>query len=250
MCQFSLANITPGISLVLNPAGRWGGRTREARCAAGQPATSWWSAAASTASASRATPPAAASGCCWSRRTISPATPRPGPSKLIHGGLRYLEYYEFRLVREALIEREVLLRAAPHIVRPLTFVLPHAPEHAAGLAGPRSASSFTTTWAAARSCPARPPSTWRRRLKARRSSPGCQAASPTATPASTTARLVALNAVDAAERGAAILTRTRCDARRARGRRLARDARGAGAAGARFGRNRSSTRPGPGSRLP
>ena len=49
-------------------------------------------------------------------------------SKLIHGGLRYLEYYEFRLVREALIEREVLLRAAPHIVWPLTFVLPHSPE--------------------------------------------------------------------------------------------------------------------------
>ncbi len=48
-------------------------------------------------------------------------------SKLIHGGLRYLEYYEFRLVREALIEREVLLRAAPHIIRPLIFVLPHAP---------------------------------------------------------------------------------------------------------------------------
>jgi glycerol-3-phosphate dehydrogenase len=49
-------------------------------------------------------------------------------SKLIHGGLRYLEYYEFRLVREALIEREVLLRAAPHIVWPLRFVLPHSPE--------------------------------------------------------------------------------------------------------------------------
>ncbi|MFO1039223.1 MAG: glycerol-3-phosphate dehydrogenase [Geminicoccaceae bacterium] len=49
-------------------------------------------------------------------------------SKLIHGGLRYLEHYEFRLVREALIEREVLLRAAPHLVGPLTFVLPHAPE--------------------------------------------------------------------------------------------------------------------------
>ena len=46
-------------------------------------------------------------------------------TKLIHGGLRYLEYYEFRLVREALIEREVLLKAAPHIIRPLTFVLPH-----------------------------------------------------------------------------------------------------------------------------
>jgi D-erythritol 1-phosphate dehydrogenase len=48
--------------------------------------------------------------------------------KLIHGGLRYLEYYEFRLVREALIEREVLLNAAPHIVWPLRFVLPHAPD--------------------------------------------------------------------------------------------------------------------------
>jgi glycerol-3-phosphate dehydrogenase len=47
-------------------------------------------------------------------------------SKLIHGGLRYLEYYEFRLVREALKEREILLRTAPHIVRPLRFVLPHA----------------------------------------------------------------------------------------------------------------------------
>ena len=46
-------------------------------------------------------------------------------TKLIHGGLRYLETYEFRLVREALIEREVLLRAAPHIIWPLTFVLPH-----------------------------------------------------------------------------------------------------------------------------
>jgi glycerol-3-phosphate dehydrogenase len=47
--------------------------------------------------------------------------------KLVHGGLRYLEYYEFRLVREALIEREVLLRAAPHIIWPMRFVLPHSP---------------------------------------------------------------------------------------------------------------------------
>jgi len=46
-------------------------------------------------------------------------------TKLIHGGLRYLEYYEFRLVREALIEREVLLGMAPHIAWPLRFVLPH-----------------------------------------------------------------------------------------------------------------------------
>ena len=48
--------------------------------------------------------------------------------KLVHGGLRYLEYYEFRLVREALIEREVLLQAAPHIIWPMRFVLPHSPE--------------------------------------------------------------------------------------------------------------------------
>jgi glycerol-3-phosphate dehydrogenase len=46
-------------------------------------------------------------------------------TKLIHGGLRYLEYKEFRLVRESLAEREVLLRAAPHIAWPLRFVLPH-----------------------------------------------------------------------------------------------------------------------------
>ena len=46
-------------------------------------------------------------------------------TKLIHGGLRYLELYEFRLVREALIEREVLLKSAPHIIWPLRFVLPH-----------------------------------------------------------------------------------------------------------------------------
>jgi glycerol-3-phosphate dehydrogenase len=46
-------------------------------------------------------------------------------TKLVHGGLRYLEYYEFRLVREALIEREILWAIAPHIIRPLRFVLPH-----------------------------------------------------------------------------------------------------------------------------
>ncbi|HYD81950.1 MAG TPA: glycerol-3-phosphate dehydrogenase [Paucimonas sp.] len=46
-------------------------------------------------------------------------------TKLIHGGLRYLEHYEFRLVRKALAEREVLLRAAPHLIAPLCFVMPH-----------------------------------------------------------------------------------------------------------------------------
>ncbi len=48
-------------------------------------------------------------------------------SKLIHGGLRYLEHYEFRLVNEALKEREVLLSNAPHLVKPMRFILPHRP---------------------------------------------------------------------------------------------------------------------------
>ncbi len=49
-------------------------------------------------------------------------------TKLFHGGLRYLEYFEFRLVREALIEREILLRAMPHISWPMRFVLPYHPD--------------------------------------------------------------------------------------------------------------------------
>jgi glycerol-3-phosphate dehydrogenase len=48
-------------------------------------------------------------------------------TKLIHGGLRYLEYFEFSLVRKSLAEREVLLRSAPHIMWPLRFVMPHDP---------------------------------------------------------------------------------------------------------------------------
>jgi glycerol-3-phosphate dehydrogenase len=46
-------------------------------------------------------------------------------TKLIHGGLRYLEHYEFRLVRESLMEREVLWKNAPHVIRPMRFILPH-----------------------------------------------------------------------------------------------------------------------------
>lgn len=50
-----------------------------------------------------------------------------GSTKLIHGGLRYLEYYEFMLVHKALKEREALMKIAPHIIWPLDFALPHAP---------------------------------------------------------------------------------------------------------------------------
>ncbi|MFP8965387.1 glycerol-3-phosphate dehydrogenase [Pokkaliibacter sp. CJK22405] len=60
------------------------------------------------------------------QRDLASAT-SSSSSKLIHGGLRYLEYYEFRLVKEALREREVLLKKAPHIIWPLRFRLPHRP---------------------------------------------------------------------------------------------------------------------------
>ena len=103
-------------------------RRRRAEAAPWSRSTSSWSAAASTAPALRATPPGAGSACCCASRTTSPKGTSSRSGKLVHGGLRYLEYYEFRLVREALIEREVLLRAAPHIVWPMRFVLPHVPD--------------------------------------------------------------------------------------------------------------------------
>lgn len=127
--------------------------------------------------------------------------------KLIHGGLRYLEYYEFRLVREALIEREVMLRAAPHIVWPMRFVLPHSPEQ-------RPAWILRTGLFLYD------------HLGGRKVLPPCRRVDLTSDPAGRAikpdyrlafeysdcwaddARLVSLNALDAKERGATILTRT------------------------------------------
>ncbi|MBI1772005.1 MAG: glycerol-3-phosphate dehydrogenase [Burkholderiales bacterium] len=130
-------------------------------------------------------------------------------TKLIHGGLRYLEYYEFGLVRKALQEREVLMRSAPHIISPLRFVMPHdkgqrpawmiraglfiydhlakrellpgaesinLQQHIAGqplLADFRRGFAYSDGWV-------------------------------------NDARLVVLNAMQAAEKGATIMTRTRC----------------------------------------
>ena len=76
-------------------------------------------------------------------------------TKLIHGGLRYLEQYEFRLVHEALLERERLQALAPHIIGPVRFVLPHIP----GIRVQPGLSAWVcsctpTTWRLARSCPA------------------------------------------------------------------------------------------------
>lgn len=127
--------------------------------------------------------------------------------KLIHGGLRYLEYYEFRLVREALIEREVLLRAAPHIVWPMRFVLPHSPEQRPAWLVRLGLFMYD-------------------HLGGRKKLPGCRRINLTRDPEGKPikdqyklafeysdcwvddARLVVLNALDAKEKGARILTRT------------------------------------------
>jgi glycerol-3-phosphate dehydrogenase len=130
-------------------------------------------------------------------------------SKLIHGGLRYLEHGEFRLVHEALTEREVLLRTAPHLVRPLRFVLPLNPARRSALL--LRLGLLLYDWIG-----------WRKIL------PGTRELDLLTDAAgqplrnvfhhayeysdcfADDARLVVLNALDAAERGAAIRTRTRC----------------------------------------
>jgi glycerol-3-phosphate dehydrogenase len=135
-------------------------------------------------------------------------------TKLIHGGLRYLEYYEFSLVRKALAEREVLLRSAPHIMWPLRFVMPHDP----GMrpAWMIRAGLFLYDHLARRevlpgSCA----------VNLRRHPAGAPLKKHFATGFVYSdgwvddARLVVLNAVDAAARGASVLTRWACvDARR------------------------------------
>ncbi len=128
-------------------------------------------------------------------------------TKLIHGGLRYLEYYEFRLVRESLIERERLLRLAPHIIWPLRFVMPLPPTGRPGWLIRLGLFLYDN-------------------IGGRRRLPGSRGVSLKGPPLGTSlkpgvtkgyaysdcwvddARLVALNAVGAATRGADIRTRT------------------------------------------
>ncbi|WP_303977388.1 glycerol-3-phosphate dehydrogenase [Dongia mobilis] len=137
-------------------------------------------------------------------------------TKLIHGGLRYLEHYEFRLVREALIEREVLLRAAPHIIWPLRFILPHhkglRPRWFVRLGlflydnlGGRKILPGTRSIDLRHDAAGAP-------LK-----PGFTHAFEYSDCWVEDARLVVLNARDAAERGAEIHVRTRCTSARREG---------------------------------
>ena len=136
--------------------------------------------------------------------------------KLVHGGLRYLEYYEFRLVREALIEREVLMNSAPHIIWPLRFVLPHSPQdRPAWLV---RLGLFLYDHLGGRK---RLPGT--RTLDLRRDPEGAAIQDKYKRGFEYSdcwvddARLVVLNARDAAEHGATVLTRSPCTAARREG---------------------------------
>jgi len=133
--------------------------------------------------------------------------------KLVHGGLRYLEYYEFRLVREALIEREVLMNNAPHIIWPMRFVLPHSPDDRPAWLVRLGLFLYD-------------------HLGGRKKLPGTRTLDLRRDPEGAAikdrytrgfeysdcwvddARLVVLNAVDAAERGATVLTRCPCTSAR------------------------------------
>ena len=151
-------------------------------------------------------------------------------TKLFHGGLRYLEYFEFRLVREALIEREVLLKAMPHISWPMRFVLPYHKDMRFDSETPTSRLlGFVMPWMKGR----RP--AWLIRLGlflydhlgGRKILPGTSTVDLNGTPEGKPlqsrfrkayeysdcwiedSRLVILNARDAEARGAQILTRTK-----------------------------------------
>lgn len=159
-------------------------------------------------------------------------------TKLFHGGLRYLEYFEIGLVRKALIEREVLLRAMPHISWPMRFVLPWHPDMRFEGETPTSRLlNIVMPWTRGR----RP--AWLIRLGlflydnlgGRQILPGTTTVDLRSDPAGDPlnpkflkayeysdcwvedARLVALNARDAADRGATVLTRARVSAAERRG---------------------------------
>ena len=139
-------------------------------------------------------------------------------SKLIHGGLRYLEYYEFRLVSKALAEREVVLRASPHIVWPLRFIMPHV-------------STLRPAWmirlglllydhldmGKRKLLPGSSRVDLRRHPAGQPLVPDLKAAFEYSDAWADDARLVVLNVLDAAERGAQVLTRTRCVAAQRQG---------------------------------
>ncbi|MEX2576161.1 MAG: glycerol-3-phosphate dehydrogenase [Halofilum sp. (in: g-proteobacteria)] len=132
-------------------------------------------------------------------------------TKLIHGGLRYLEHYEFALVRKSLREREVLLGIAPHIIQPLRFILPHVRQlRPAWMI--RSGLFLYDHLGGRRKLPASQGVRLREHPAGEPLRPGLTKGFAYSDCWVQDARLVVLNAMDAAERGAAILPRTRCTA--------------------------------------
>jgi glycerol-3-phosphate dehydrogenase len=131
-------------------------------------------------------------------------------TKLIHGGLRYLEELHFSLVRKALIEREVLLAAAPHVMRPLHFIMPHAPHlRPAWLI---RAGLFLYDHLAPRAHLAASASVdLRTHIAGQALKSGYRRGFVYSDGQADDSRLVVLNALDARERGATVLTRTRCE---------------------------------------
>ena len=131
-------------------------------------------------------------------------------TKLIHGGLRYLEEFRFSLVRKALQEREVLLGAAPHIMRPLRFIMPHAAHLRP--AWMIRAGLFLYDHLAARARLAGSASVdLRTHIAGEPLKEGYRRGFVYSDAQTDDARLVVLNALDAQARGATILTRTRCE---------------------------------------
>lgn len=137
-------------------------------------------------------------------------------TKLIHGGLRYLEYYEFNLVRKALIEREVLLRSAPHIMWPLRFVMPHDKGQRPGWMI-RTGLFLYDSLAKREILPGSQGVDLRRHAAGGPLKPEFTRGFVYSDGWVEDARLVVLNAVDAAEKGAKIFTRTRCESAQRQG---------------------------------
>lgn len=131
-------------------------------------------------------------------------------TKLIHGGLRYLEFYQFGLVRKALKEREVMMNIAPHIVHPMTFILPHE-AHLRPVWMIRAGLFFYDHLARLKKLHKSRKVDLLNELPGEALNDQCDTGFAYADCRVDDARLVILNAIDIVERGGTVMVRTRCD---------------------------------------